>query len=195
MGERPSPASPPPPTEYFFERFPWNNRWILFAFALGISCFDFFAIHVLLFPILFVIPVALMAWNCGLRTALVLGAILCTIRLSIQCAWGVPYTLPVAILNGCVRVAVLFIITFLCAKLSESIQALRARVRTLEGILPTCAFCKDIRDEKGEWHQIEAYVASRSEAKFSHGVCPDCANEHYGDILARNATKVEKARA
>jgi hypothetical protein len=174
---------PPPPTEYFFERFPWNNRWILFGVALVVSCFDYLAGPVVFFPILFVIPVALMAWNCGLRTALGLGAILCVIRFSIQYAWGIPYTLPVAIINGCVRLAVLLIITFLCGKLSEQTQALRARVRTLEGLLPTCAFCKDIRDETGNWHQIEEYVGSRSEARFTHGICPNCVAKHYGDHL------------
>jgi hypothetical protein len=91
MSERP----PPPPTEYFFERFPWNNRWILFGVALVVSCFDYLAGPIVFFPILFVVPVALMAWNCGLRTALILGAILCVIRFSIQYAWGIPYTLPV----------------------------------------------------------------------------------------------------
>jgi K+-sensing histidine kinase KdpD len=177
---------PPPPTEYFFERFPWNNRWILFAIALVVACFDYLAGPIVFFPILFVVPVALMAWNCGLRTALILGAILCVIRFSIQYAWGIPYTLPVAIINACVRLAILFIITFLCGKLSEQTQALRARVRTLEGLLPTCAFCKDIRDEDGNWHQIEQYVASRSEARFTHGICPKCVTTHYGDILNMN---------
>ncbi|MDZ4405434.1 hypothetical protein [Prosthecobacter sp.] len=191
MSEHP----PPPPTEYFFERHPWNNQWILFAIALVVSCFDYLAGPIVFFPILFVIPVALMAWNCGLRTALVLGAILCVIRFSIQYAWGIPYTLPVAIINAGVRLAVLFIITFLCGKLSEQTQALRARVRTLEGLLPTCAFCKDIRDETGNWHQIEEYVASRSEARFTHGICPNCVTKHYGDILNKNPKNIEPPAA
>ncbi|MDB6118593.1 MAG: hypothetical protein JWO08_2374 [Verrucomicrobiaceae bacterium] len=177
---------PPPPTEYFFERFPWNNQWILFSIALVVACFDFLASPILFFPILFVIPVALLAWNCGLRTALALGAVLCVIRFCIQYAWGIPYPLPVAVVNACVRLAVLFIITFLCGKLSQQTQALRARVRTLEGILPTCCHCKDIRDEDGTWHQIEEYVTLRSEARFSHGICPGCIDKHYGDILDKD---------
>lgn len=181
---------PPPPAEYFFERFPWNNRCILFAIALVVSCFDYFVSPVVFFPILFVIPVTLMAWNCGLRTALPLGAVLCIIRFCIQhYAWGIPHTLQVAIINGFLRVGVLLIITFLVGKLAEQTKILRARVRTLEGILPTCAFCKDIRDEDGNWHQIEDYVTSRTEARFSHGFCPDCAAEHYGDIMKETDEK------
>jgi hypothetical protein len=177
---------PTTPTEYFFERYPWNHRWILFGIGLVVSCFDYLAGPILFFPVLFVVPVTLMAWNCGLRTAFKFGIILCVIRFCIQqYVWGIPFTFPVAIVNAFVRLFVLLIITFLVGKLSEQTQALRARVRTLEGILPTCSFCKDIRDEEGQWHQIEAYVASRSEARFSHGVCPTCAAKHYGDIVGK----------
>ena len=176
---------PPPqlPSGYFFERYPWNNRQVLFFIALVMACSDFLAGPVVLFPFLFIIPVALMAWNCGLRTALWLGAVLCVIRFCIQYAWGIPYPLHVAIINAILRLTILFLITFLCGKLSEQTQALRARVRTLEGLLPTCSFCKDIRDENGEWQQIEEYLASRSGARFTHGICPKCVTKHFGDVM------------
>ncbi len=47
-------------------------------------------------------------------------------------------------------------------------------IRTLHGIVPICAECKRIRDEGGEWHQMEAYVTRHTEARFSHGLCPTC---------------------
>ena len=62
-------------------------------------------------------------------------------------------------------------------------DAAQAEVQTLRGLLPICAFCKDIRDESGDWQQMEAYVSKRSEAKFSHGVCPNCIAKHYGDLF------------
>lgn len=195
MSERP-PTLPLPRSEYFFERYPWNNKWFLVSIGLVVSCFDFLAGPVILFPILFVVPIALLAWNCGLPTALKLGAFLAVIRFTIQNTWyGLPpdMTMSAALINAVIRLAVLFIMAFLCARLSAQTQALRARVRTLEGILPTCSFCKDIRDEQGSWHQIEEYVASRSEARFSHGVCPKCAAQHYGDILNK-ATETGKER-
>ena len=172
-----------PSAEHFFERFQWNNRWILLGLGVGVSGFDFLATQILLFPVLFLIPVLLMAWNCGLRTALILGATLCVVRISAQYAWGIPYPLHFAVLNGLTRIGILFLLTWLVAKLSQQTQALRARVRTLEGILPTCSFCKNIRDEEGHWHQMEAYVAKRTEARFTHGVCPQCTDHHYGDFL------------
>ncbi len=191
MSSTTSEQFPPPKSEYFFERYPWNHKWVLFSVAVIVSCFDFMAVEIVFFPILFLIPLMLLAWNCGLRTALKLGAVLCVIRFSIQYSWGIPYPAPVAVINAVLRLLVAFLLTFLCAKLSEQTHALRARVRTLEGILPTCCFCKDIRDGEGNWHQIEEYVGSRSAARFSHGVCPKCAEEHYGDLLARQRNREE----
>jgi hypothetical protein len=44
----------------------------------------------------------------------------------------------------------------------------------LNEIIPVCAWCKKIRDQHGDWHQVEAYLASRSDASFTHGICQDC---------------------
>lgn len=56
------------------------------------------------------------------------------------------------------------------------------RMRYLEGILPVCASCKRIRDEEGNWHQIESYVHERSDAEFSHGICPECREKLYPEF-------------
>ncbi len=60
-------------------------------------------------------------------------------------------------------------------------QAL-AEVNKLSGLLPICASCKRIRDDKGYWQQIEGYIRDHSEADFSHGICPECAKKLYPDI-------------
>lgn len=54
-------------------------------------------------------------------------------------------------------------------------------VKTLHGLLPICAYCKKIRDDKGYWNQVEEYIEKHSEAEFSHGICPDCLEKLYGD--------------
>ncbi len=56
------------------------------------------------------------------------------------------------------------------------------QIKTLRGLLPMCASCKKIRDDSGYWKQIESYIHEHSDAKFSHGICPDCAKELYPDI-------------
>jgi len=57
-------------------------------------------------------------------------------------------------------------------------QALN-EIKTLKGILPICMHCNKIREEGGEWQQLEQYISSRSEAEFSHGICAECAKKHY----------------
>ncbi|MCP3900101.1 MAG: PAS domain-containing protein [Desulfobacteraceae bacterium] len=54
-------------------------------------------------------------------------------------------------------------------------------IKTLKGIIPMCAGCKKIRDDKGYWSQVEQYIQKHSEAQFSHGLCPECNDELYGD--------------
>lgn len=60
-----------------------------------------------------------------------------------------------------------------------SVSAYKKRIETLRGIVPICSFCKQIRDDKGYWNRVEAYVAKHTEAQFSHSICPDCVEKHY----------------
>jgi phosphoserine phosphatase RsbU/P len=59
------------------------------------------------------------------------------------------------------------------ARVAELQQAL-SNVRQLSGMLPICAYCKRIRDDRDYWRQIEQYVSEHSDARFSHGICPEC---------------------
>ena len=60
-----------------------------------------------------------------------------------------------------------------------ALLAAHADIQTLSGLLPICASCKKIRDDRGFWNQIEQYIEEHSLARFSHGICPDCANKLY----------------
>lgn len=64
-------------------------------------------------------------------------------------------------------------------KLISELQDALAEIRTLKGIIPICASCKKIRNDKGFWEQTEAYISRHSDAEFSHGVCPECAQKLY----------------
>lgn len=61
-------------------------------------------------------------------------------------------------------------------------QALE-QVRALKGLLPICASCRRIRDQQGRWQGLEAYISQHSEASFSHGICPQCAQKLYPDLV------------
>jgi hypothetical protein len=67
-------------------------------------------------------------------------------------------------------------------KLIADLQTALADVKTLSGLLPICAHCKKIRDDKGYWKQIEGYIQEHSDATFSHSICRECAKELYPDF-------------
>ena len=67
--------------------------------------------------------------------------------------------------------------------LIRDLQKALAEVKTLSGLLPICAGCKKVRDDKGYWKQIESYLLDHSETKFSHGICPECAKKLYPELF------------
>ena len=74
-------------------------------------------------------------------------------------------------------------------KLIVELQAALAKVNKLSGLLPICASCKKIRDDKGYWNQIESYIREHSEAEFSHGICPECVKKLYPELHEKKFKK------
>lgn len=67
-----------------------------------------------------------------------------------------------------------------------------AAARTLHGFLPVCASCKKIRDDRGSWNQLEAYIENHFDAEITHGICPDCAKKLYGFSLKEDEDESNK---
>ena len=67
----------------------------------------------------------------------------------------------------------------------EIIEHLKIEINTLRGIIPICSSCKNIRDDKGYWQQVEVYIRDRSEAQFSHGLCPECMEKLYPEFARK----------
>lgn len=68
-------------------------------------------------------------------------------------------------------------------ELIQSLEKALREVKVLRGILSICAACKKVRDDQGCWNQIEQYMQAHTEAQFSHGLCPDCAERLYPDVM------------
>jgi PAS domain S-box-containing protein len=79
--------------------------------------------------------------------------------------------------------------------LLTSLEEALANIKTLRGLVPICSACKRIRDDKGFWSQVESYVSAHSEAKFSHGICPECARKLYPDFAPALEAKFAKKPA
>jgi signal transduction histidine kinase len=73
----------------------------------------------------------------------------------------------------------------LVEKRTGELQEAMSKIKILSGFLPICASCKKIRDDNGCWNQIESYVRDHSEAEFSHGICPDCAENLYPELYGK----------
>jgi len=68
-------------------------------------------------------------------------------------------------------------------ELIEKLSKALADVKQLSGLLPICSHCKNVRNDKGYWSRIEIYLSEHSEARFSHGICPDCINKLYPGLF------------
>jgi transcriptional regulator of acetoin/glycerol metabolism len=75
---------------------------------------------------------------------------------------------------------------FLIQELSRAL----ANAKTLRGLLPICASCKKIRDDRGYWNQLESYLAQHTEVEFTHGICPDCQAQVKAELDSQLAAKI-----
>ncbi len=65
---------------------------------------------------------------------------------------------------------------------NKELERALAENKILQGIIPICMFCKQIRDGEGYWNQVEKYISEHSDAKFSHSICEKCIKKHYPEI-------------
>ena len=69
------------------------------------------------------------------------------------------------------------------------LEAALSRVRQLQGLLPICAYCKKVRDDGNYWHQVESYISDHTDARFSHGICPECLAQAHEEMDEREAAQ------
>jgi hypothetical protein len=67
-------------------------------------------------------------------------------------------------------------------KIIKKLNLALDEIKKLEGVIPICASCKNIRDDLGYWTQVEQYISEHSDAKFSHGICPKCVKKLYPEL-------------
>jgi DNA-binding response OmpR family regulator len=67
-------------------------------------------------------------------------------------------------------------------KLILELKEALAEIKTLRGLIPICAWCKKVHDDEGYWNQLEAYISKHTDAVFSHGICPECAEKYSAEI-------------
>lgn len=68
-------------------------------------------------------------------------------------------------------------------RLRQELAIAMEEIRTLRGTIAICSYCKNIKNEPGDWQKIEAYVSNHTHAVFSHGICPECLSKHFGNLV------------
>jgi len=74
-------------------------------------------------------------------------------------------------------------------RLIQGLQETLAKVNTLSGLLPICAWCKKLRDDKGYWKSVEEYISAHTGAEFTHGMCPECQNKYFAEHFTEEYSK------
>jgi hypothetical protein len=126
------------------------------------------------FPIVYLIPVTLAAWNSGRLYSLALAVALPLCRLYFITLWDPPWTFAESAVNAAIRIAVLGSFAWLVDRTASQTRRLSTEVTLLTGMLPVCSRCRKIRDAGGGWQALDTYVA-QNPGEFRHELCSDCA--------------------
>lgn len=98
-----------------------------------------------------------------------------------------PRTLTEAQKSALERLAHLTMNILELRRVSAELASATANLKTLSGMLPICAWCKEIRDDAGYWQSVEKYISEHSNAEFSHGMCPACQTKMLADIKRQSS--------
>jgi K+-sensing histidine kinase KdpD len=166
-----------------------------FGIALIILIADYFAGPFIQFPFTYLLPVALASYFSGLFWGLALAVIMPLVRWYFNIAlWTIPWTYVEASINGVIRITVFSLFAVLIDRLASQNRRLSVQVDMLSGLLPICANCKKIRNESNEWEEIETYITNKTDAEFTHGICPECKQQLYGPELLKLRQKTQPDR-
>lgn len=149
---------------------------MLVALTAATVAVDYWTGATIRFPFIYMLPVLTGAWFEGFLAGTAAGAFLIGVRVFLETrVWTVPWPLHHTLVNAASGLITVAIFSWYCALAGR----LTREVGLLWGLLPICMHCRRIRTETREWQGLEDYVMKRSEARFTHGICPDCLKKHY----------------
>ena len=150
--------------------------WIFISVLIAIE--DHFTDPFIQFPILFLIPITLATIYNGLNWGIGLSLVLPLVRFVSEYDQNSAAKVQESV-NTAIDIVVFVAITVLVNIIAKQRRMLVEEVSVLRGLLPICGHCKRIRDENDKWEQLEKYISEHSEARFSHGLCPQCVEQYY----------------
>jgi hypothetical protein len=129
--------------------------------------------------VLYVMPIFFSLWFPG-RSYTMVAATAGTMLVLVGSFFGPAGVLWIGLFNRGLTLALIWAtaVVVLLRKRAEE------HIKTLEGLIPICASCKKIRNDQGFWDLLELYIQKHSDAQFTHGICPECAEYYYGQKIA-----------
>jgi len=170
-----------------FLKDPSIRRPLFQVFTLGIIVLDYLTGPAVRFPAFYALPIMLFAWYDGFRWGVVSSVLVLGVRFSMeQFIWpNVPWSMQDSLANMLSNLAMVTVMTWFASRAGM----LTRQVRLLAGLLPICANCHNLRTEQNRWIRLEEFFEQRTEAIFSHGICPAC-EQKFDDGDRRRATEL-----
>jgi hypothetical protein len=170
----------------------WGILSIIIVMIVGVL--DWLTGYELNFFVFYFIPISTCAWFLGLSGGIIMSLVSTIIWFWVDILTQAPHSSQYYIVwNTLIRLVAFLSIGYSVYKISSLIVRERIltnylrqsllEIKAMEAILPVCCQCKKIRDEKGNWHQIELYVRDHTNSEFSHGYCPECSQKVMEEII------------
>jgi hypothetical protein len=158
-----------------------NARW-WFGGVVGLTLLlgvvDWVTGYELQFFVFYFIPIAIAGWTCSSLRAYLIAILSATVWLMADLFSYHPYAHPIyAVWNTLIRLVAFWVLALAVSRIRSLLQKTLSEVKTLTGLLPICASCKRIRNDQGYWQQLESYLSMHLDARFTHGICQECADK------------------
>ncbi len=167
----------------------WSHPATVVVLAVALLGLDFVSGPSIRFPIVYVVAVALAAWRHGCGFGCVLAVGMPLVRLwFVHSLWQESEEkTAIEWINACIQWGVLLGTAWLVGRSGAQQRALQEDLRVLQGLLSVCYCCKRVRDNSGVWLPKGTAIPPHLEATVSSTICPDCLEDHYRDVLGRQA--------
>jgi hypothetical protein len=130
---------------------------------------------------LYTVPVILSLWLPG-RPVTIATAAACTVLTLMETLFSSPGVLWIGLVNRGIILLLIWAVMLIVLLRKRADE----QIKTLQGLIPICASCKKIRNDHGYWDVLEMYIQKHSEAQFTHGICPQCAERFYDGTITQN---------
>ena len=177
-------------TDYLFKK-PRSFIWVIgLLLNLIIGVIDYLTGYQIGIEVFYLIPISLITWIINRNTGIIMSVVsTATIMTANLFAGKVIQNYLIESWNIFVHLGFFVVVVYLIAEekiISDNNKALirelreaKDEIKTLSGLLPICSSCKKIRDDNGDWKQIELFIIDNTDAEFSHSICPECKDKLY----------------